>query len=249
MRYEGRKPRWSLKRRFQSSREDKLGETISPRDTTQVAHRRTAAGLLLGYGIIWIWLAINPVSRQDWLLENLLAIALVTVLVLTYRRFAFSATSYWLIAVFMVLHAIGAHYTYAEVPFGFWLRDMGGLSRNPFDRLVHFTYGLLLVYPLRELLVRRAGLQGSWSYVMPVSSILAQSGFFEVVEAIVAMIVSPELGSMYLGTQGDEWDAQKDMAAAFAGAILTMSITVGVFARHGAQEAQPSPRAAPSIAH
>lgn len=248
MRSEGRRPRWSLKRRFQSSPEDKLGETIPQRGTMQVAHRRPATGLLLGYGIIWIWLAINPVSRQDWLLENLLAVALVTVLVLTYRRFAFSATSYWLIAVFMVLHAIGAHYTYAEVPFGFWLKDMGGLSRNPFDRIVHFAYGLLLVYPLRELLVRLAGLQG-WSYVMPVSSILAQSAFFEVIEAVVAMIVSPELGSLYLGTQGDEWDAQKDMAAAFGGAMVTMWMTAARCTRHHALEQQAPPRSTPGVVH
>lgn len=225
-----------------------LGGTRQPGANVQVSHRRVTTGLLLGYGIIWIWLAINPVDRHDWLLENLLAVGLVAILVLTYRRFTFSLTSYWLIAAFMVLHAIGAHYTYAEVPFGFWLKDIGGLTRNPFDRLVHFAYGLLLVYPLRELLVRLAGVKGGWSYVMPVSSILAQSGFFEVIEAIVAMIVSPELGSMYLGTQGDEWDAQKDMAAAFGGAIVTMLVTAALFARHNAQAQQPSHRSAPSVA-
>ncbi len=72
---------------------------------------------------------------------------------------------------------------------------------------------------------------------------------FEVIEAIVAMVVSPELGSMYLGTQGDEWDAQKDMAAAFGGAILTMLMTAGIFARHHSQESQSSPRSAPSVRH
>lgn len=223
-----------------------LVDTRQQRGSVQDAHRRIAAGLLCGYGVIWIWLAINPVNRHDWFLENLLAVGLVAVLVLTYRRFSFSLISYSLIAAFMVLHAIGAHYTYAEVPLGFWLKDMGGLSRNPFDRIVHFAYGLLLVYPLRELLVRQAGLQGAWSYVMPVSSILAQSGFFEVIEAIVAMIVSPELGSMYLGTQGDEWDAQKDMAAAFGGAILTMLMTAGIFTRRNAQEGQFAHRSAPA---
>lgn len=224
-------------------------ETRQHKSGLQPAHRRIVMGLLLGYGVIWIWLAIEPVSRQDWLLENLLAVALVAVLVLTYRRFSFSLTSYSLIAGFMVLHAIGAHYTYAEVPFGFWLKHLGGLSRNPFDRIVHFAYGLLLVYPLRELLVRLAGVQGSWAYVMPVSSILAQSGFFEVVEAIVAMIVSPELGSMYLGTQGDEWDAQKDMAAAFGGAVFTMVMTAALFARRHQQEQRSSTRHTPSVAH
>ncbi|MGC3973460.1 MAG: DUF2238 domain-containing protein [Nitrospira sp.] len=223
-----------------------LVENMQQGGNAHAGPRRVAAGLLLGYGVVWIWLAINPVNRHDWFLENLLAVGLVAVLVLTYRRFTFSLTSYSLIAAFMVLHAIGAHYTYAEVPFGFWLKDIGGLSRNPFDRLVHFAYGLLLVYPLRELLVRLAGLQGNWSYVMPVSSILAQSGFFEVIEAIVAMIVSPELGSMYLGTQGDEWDAQKDMAAAFGGAIITMFMTAAISTRHNAQEQQPSHRASPA---
>lgn len=224
-------------------------DTIQQGGGEREGHRRIAAGLLLAYGVIWIWLAINPVNRHDWFLENLLAVGLVAALVLTYRRYSFSLTSYSLITAFMVLHAIGAHYTYAEVPFGFWLKEMGGLSRNPFDRIVHFAYGLLLVYPLRELLVRLAGLQGAWSYVMPVSSILAQSAFFEVIEAIVAMVVSPELGSMYLGTQGDEWDAQKDMAAAFGGAILTMLMAAGIFARHHSQKSQSSPRSAPSVLH
>ena len=194
--------------------------------TVEVERQRIALGLLLTYGLFWCVLAVEPVNRHDWFLENLLTVGLATGLLITYRRFSFSLSSYCLIAAFMVLHAIGAHYTYAEVPFGFWLKDVLALSRNPFDRLVHFAYGLLLVYPLREVLVRLAGLRGGWSYFLPVSGVLAQSGFFEVVEAMVAMVVSPELGSMYLGTQGDEWDAQKDMAAAFAGAVLTMALTV-----------------------
>lgn len=184
--------------------------------------RHLLLGLLLAYGVFWIWLAIDPLNRRDWLLENLLVLTLIPLLLLTYRRFEFSLTSYCLIALFLVLHAFGAHYTYAEVPLGFWLRDLGGLSRNPFDRIAHFAYGALLVYPIRELLVRQAGLRGWWSCALPVCIVLAQSGFFEVLEAIVAMIVSPELGSIYLGTQGDEWDAQHDMAAALGGSVLTM---------------------------
>lgn len=185
--------------------------------------RRLALGLALWYAAVWVWGAIDPNDRQDWLLENLLAIAAVAGLWLTRRRFAFSSASYVLITAFLTLHAIGAHYTYAEVPFGFWLKDWLGLSRNPFDRLVHFGFGALLVYPLREIHVRLAGVQGFWSYYFPASSILALSGLFEIIEAIVAILVSPELGTLYLGTQGDEWDAQKDMAAAFTGAVLTMA--------------------------
>ncbi len=180
--------------------------------------------MLLAYCVFWVWLAIDPLNRRDWLLENLLVLILIPLLLLTYRRFEFSLSSYCLIGLFLVLHAFGAHYTYAEVPLGFWLRDLGGLSRNPFDRIAHFAYGAFLVYPIRELLVRQAGLRGWWAFALPVCVVLAQSGFFEVLEAIVAMIVSPELGNVYLGTQGDEWDAQHDMAAALAGSVLTMGI-------------------------
>jgi len=183
------------------------------------------SGLLLWYGLLWTWLAIAPVNRRDWLLENLLAFALVVLLVLTYRRFQFSDVSYGLIACFMTLHAVGAHYTYAEVPFGFWLKDLLLLSRNPFDRIVHFAFGALLVYPVREWFMRLAGVRGVWSYYLPVSAILAQSGLFEIIESVVAAFVSPELGNAYLGTQGDEWDAQKDMAAALGGAALAMALT------------------------
>jgi putative membrane protein len=183
-------------------------------------------GLVVWYGLLWTLLAIAPLDRQDWLIENLLALLAVTALVSTYRRFQFSPLSYLLITAFLSLHAIGAHYTYAEVPFGFWLQQVFGLSRNPFDRLVHFSYGLLLAYPLREILIRLAGVASFWSYYLPVSGMLAQSGLFEVAEAIVAQIVSPELGVAYLGTQGDEWDAQKDMIAALSGSLLCMAVVL-----------------------
>lgn len=192
---------------------------------TRPPDRRLLGWLFIWYVGVWIWAAIEPINRQDWFLENMLPLAAVAGLWLTHRRFAFSALSYGLITVFLTLHAIGAHYTYAQVPFGFWLKELLALSRNPFDRLVHFAFGALLVYPLRELLVRSAHVEGFWSYALPASGMLAQSGFFEVLEAMVAMTVHPELGTAYLGTQGDEWDAQMDMLAAFSGALLSLAVT------------------------
>ncbi|GKS62797.1 membrane protein [Nitrospira sp.] len=191
-------------------------------------------GLIVWYAGLWILLAIDPYDRQDWLLENLLALAAVTTLLLTYRRFQLSTSSYVLITAFLTLHAIGAHYTYAEVPFGFWLQGTFDLVRNPFDRIVHFAYGFLLVLPLRELLMRLGGIKGVWSYYLPVSGMVAQSGVFEILEALVATVVSPELGTAYLGTQGDEWDAQKDMAAASVGAVI-MILAQGFARRHAHQ--------------
>lgn len=198
---------------------------LSGLSRTESRSNHLLSGLLLWYGLLWTWLAIAPVDRRDWFLENLLAFALAALLVLTCRRFQLSNLSYGLITLFMTLHAVGAHYTYAEVPFGFWLKDMFALGRNPFDRIVHFAYGAVLAYPVREVLMRLAGVQGSWSYSLPASVILAQSGLFEIIESVVAAVVSPELGNAYLGTQGDEWDAQKDMASAFGGATLAMVLT------------------------
>ena len=93
-------------------------------------------------------------------------------------------------------------------------------------------------YPIRELLIRLAGVRGLWASALSVCVVLAQSGFFEVLEAIVAVIVSPELGSIYLGTQGDEWDAQHDMGAALGGALLTMIL---VSCLSGARREYPDP--------
>ena len=194
---------------------------------------RLLQGLVLWYTLFWSITAVSPVDRKDWFLENVLALCAVALLLATYRRFQFCAVSYVLITAFLTLHATGAHYTYAEVPFGFWLQRAFGLSRNPFDRLVHFAYGFLLVYPLRNLLMRLAGVKGFWSYYLPVSGMLAQSGLFEVVEAAVAQTVSPELGTAYLGTQGDEWDAQKDMMAALTGAVM-MAGPIWLVERRGA---------------
>src|SRR5690349_14594095 len=98
--------------------------------------------LVAWYAIVWVITAIAPLDRHDWFLENLLVFAAVAILIGTYGIFPLSDLSYLLITVFLTLHSIGAHYTYSEVPFGFWLRDTFGFTRNPFDRVVHFSFGL-----------------------------------------------------------------------------------------------------------
>lgn len=192
--------------------------------------------MLLWLVVLWAVTAIAPRYPRDWLLENLLVFVYGALLVLSYRRFAFSNLSYGLFTLFLSLHLVGAHYTYAEVPFGFWLRDALGLARNHYDRIVHFAFGLLIAYPFREILLRAAGLRLSWSYFVTVATVLGFSAFYEGLEAVTAMVVSPELGAAYLGTQGDPWDAQKDSALAMTGAVLAMLLT-----RH-ASRAVPRPR-------
>lgn len=185
---------------------------------------RPLQGLVVWLVALWIVTAINPLYPRDWLIENILVFVYGALLVFTYPRFKFSNLSYALFSLFLSLHLIGAHYTYSETPAGFWLQSIFDFERNHYDRLVHFSFGLLMAYPLREILLRQAQVKRQWSYFLAVAVIMSFSAFYEVMEAAVAMVVSPELGSAYLGTQGDEWDAQKDAFLAFSGAIIAMLV-------------------------
>jgi putative membrane protein len=169
---------------------------------------------------------------HDWLLENALVLGFVPLLVFTYRRFPLSLISYTLIFLFLCFHELGAHWTYAKVPYNDWTRalfgtslnEMLGLERNHFDRAVHFLYGLLLAYPIRELFVRVADVRGFWGYFLPLDLTMSTSMIFELFEWAAAILFGGELGAAYLGTQGDIWDAHADMALASLGALIAMLI-------------------------
>ena len=185
---------------------------------------------------LWIALAIEPRDRADWLLENLLAIVFAAVLVASFKRLPLSRISYSLIFLFLCLHTLGAHYTYSQVPYDAWIRALLGASlnetfgweRNHFDRLVHFSYGLLLAYPIREVFLRVVDARGFWGYFLPLDVTMSTSMIFELFEWAVAERVGGDLGMAYLGTQGDVWDAHKDMALASLGAALAMSLAMAV---------------------
>ncbi|HKP86758.1 MAG TPA: DUF2238 domain-containing protein [Blastocatellia bacterium] len=172
----------------------------------------------------WVWAAINPSYRHDWLLENYLVFVFVPVIIFTGRYFRLSNISYGLITLFMILHVIGSHYTYAEVPFGYVLQEWLGASRNMYDRMVHFSFGLLLAYPIREIFMRIAKVRGFWGYYLPLDVTLSFSALYEIIEWVTAITADPEAGLAFLGTQGDVWDAQKDMAMAGTGALIAMVI-------------------------
>lgn len=180
---------------------------------------------LLGiFTAVWCWAAWKPLHPDGWLLENYLVFFWVPVLLVTARYFRLSDISYGLITLFMCLHLIGTHYTYSEVPFGETLQYWVGAERNMYDRLVHFAYGLLLAYPIREVLVRIAQLRGFWGYFFPIDLTFSFSSIYEIIEWQAAALADPEAGLAFLGTQGDIWDAQKDMLLAGTGAIVAMLI-------------------------
>ena len=196
-------------------------------------HSRYLLVLSLLFTIWWIFLAIEPHDRADWALENVLVVAFAILLALSFRAFPLSRISYTMIFVFLLLHEVGAHYTYAKVPydawtqnlFGFSLNEALGFERNHFDRAIHFSYGLLLAYPIREIFLRIADVKGFWGYFLPLDVTMSTSMLFELFEWVAAETFGGELGIAYLGTQGDVWDAHKDMALASLGAFAALSIT------------------------
>lgn len=200
---------------------------------SQMSNKRYLAiltGLFLVEAAI---VAIKPWYPQDWMLENVLPVVFLAYLWGTVNKLTMSKASYTLIFIFLAFHELGSHYTYAEVPYDAAFKSITGVSfnalvgweRNNFDRVVHFLYGLLLAYPIRELYFRIADARGFWGYFLPLEFTMATSMLYELIEWGAANVVGGDLGMAYLGTQGDIWDAHKDMALASLGALIAIIIT------------------------
>jgi len=202
----------------------------------RTSHNRYLLILVIIFAIEFAALAINPYDRHDWLLENALVFIFAVVIALTYKKFTLSRVSMTLIFLFLCLHEVGAHYTYAKVPYNIWTREFFGSSlnsivgweRNNFDRVVHFFYGLLLAYPIREVFSRIANVRGFWGYFLPLDLTMSTSMIFELFEWAAAELFGGDLGIAYLGTQGDVWDAHKDMLLASIGAAAALTIVTAI---------------------
>jgi putative membrane protein len=176
------------------------------------------------FACVWANSLIGTTDINNWFLENTLTFIFIGFLTFSYKRYKFSDLSYLLICIYLCLHVYGSKYTYAENPFGYYLKDMFETSRNHYDRIVHFSFGFLLAYPMRELFLRWFKFPKWVSWALPIEITLSVSGFYELIEWAVADIFFKAHGDAYLGTQGDIWDAQKDMFMAFLGAILATTI-------------------------
>jgi putative membrane protein len=186
--------------------------------------------LLSLYVLWWSALAIAPWYRQDWLLENLLVFIAVPLLVRAQQRIPLSNAACTGLFLFFSLHALGAYYTYSQVPYDEWaislsghsISELLGTERNHFDRLVHFLYGLLITPTAIEVLDARAPQRGIWRWLLPWLFMVSHGTLYEIIEAAAAVAFGGDLGQAYLGDQGDIWDAQKDMAWAALGAALSV---------------------------
>ena len=181
--------------------------------------------ILLGaYIVEFIALSFNPYERTTWLVENLTVVAIVLVLVGLYiAKIRFSNTAYALMSVLIFMHTIGGHFTFERVPFD-WFNDFFGYERNMYDRVAHATVGLY-AYALIEMLLKYKVVNQKWfAYFSAFMVIPAIAAFYELFEWQYALSGDPEAGANVLGSQGDIWDAQKDilmdtLGGAFASAL------------------------------
>ena len=186
-----------------------------------------------------VYTGLTTTDFKNWALENTLTLSLVIILVAFYDIFRFSNLSYTLIFLFTLLHMYGSQYQYPDNPFGDWLQEEFNQSRNNYDRLVHLGFGLLLAYPMHEVLLRGFKVRRFFSYLMPMEIVLSLGALYELVEWIVADLVfkDKQRAMDFLGMQGDIWDAQKDIGIALAGAFVAMLATAA------AKELNPASKA------
>ena len=181
---------------------------------------RTNVALLVALGALFVWSLVRPHDYFTWLLETFPAIIGFVILVATYRRFPLTPLAYTLLILHAAILIVGGHYTYAEVPVGFWMRDLLHSARNDYDRIGHFAQGFVPAIVAREILIRKRVVRGrGWLYFIIVSICLAISAAYELLEWRVS-VATGSAGDAFLGTQGDVWDTQEDMATALVAAAI-----------------------------
>jgi len=177
-----------------------------------------------------------PAGRISWLLEVGPGIAGIILLVLVYRRFPMSHMAYFCVFLHMFILIYGGYYTYAKTPLGNWAQEAFELSRNHYDRVGHIALGVFPSFIIRELLLRKTPLQrGGWLYFIVISIDMAVAAFWEILEWWVSIIVASDIGTAFLGSQGDIWDAQWDMFLALVGAMIALLLLSRLHDRSMAQ--------------
>jgi putative membrane protein len=181
---------------------------------------RALAALLAIYILLFTALAINPIDRHTWFVENLTVWLIVGTLVVLYLRgIRFSLSAYLFMSVLIYLHTIGGYYTFEKVPFD-WVTNAFGFARNNYDRVAHFSVGFYAYAITQWLFERRLVANRLLLFTYPIFTIATIAMSYELIEWIYAANSDPLAGAAYLGSQGDIWDAQKDMFSDTLGAIL-----------------------------
>ena len=201
--------------------------------------RGEGAALLVVAAALLVWSGINPADRTTWILEVFPIFIAVPLLLVTARRFPLTPLAYRLIFVHALILMLGGHYTYAQVPLGFWMQRVFGFSRNHYDRIGHLAQGFVPAIIAREVLIRRSPLRpGKWLFVIVLCVCLAISASYEFIEWWSALI-GGSAADAFLGTQGDPFDTQADMLMALIGAFTAQVLLARLHDRQIAQKLQP----------
>ena len=204
----------------------------------RIKQYRLEIAMLAGVGVASVLSGIAPASRAVWLTEIFWVWGLVAILLVTFRKFRFSGVAYACFFVWCILQIIGAHWTFEHVPMR-WLTEPLGLARNPYDRIAHFMVGWF-AFPLAELYWRKGWARSvAASAFFAVMTTVAMAGIWEIVEWLYAAIDGGEAGAAFLGSQGDEWDAQKDILCDTFGAVCSVSLFL-LFNRNSRSAAKES---------
>jgi putative membrane protein len=178
--------------------------------------------LAISFFIFFIILGLNPFDRAVWIIEVIPIVGVYLLLIITYTRFQFSNISYTLMSIWLFWHTIGGHYTFVNVPFDF-VTDLFNFARNHFDRIGHIVVGFY-AYPMTEFLVRKNYTNKVVASLFGLFFIMSIAASYEIIEWAYAVIEGGNTGMEFLGSQGDIWDAQKDMLADTIGAIISLCL-------------------------
>lgn len=175
--------------------------------------------LLIAGSILLVISAIRPHDYPTWVMETFPIFIAAPILVATYKRYTLTPLMYRLLFLHALILMVGGHYTYAEVPLGYWMQDWFGFVRNDYDKIGHLAQGFVPAMLFRELLLRSSKLtQGKLLFTLVTASCLAVSASYEIIEWGAAEIMG-QGADAFLGTQGYAWDTQSDMLMALIGAI------------------------------
>ncbi|MDN3680668.1 DUF2238 domain-containing protein [Vibrio tapetis subsp. quintayensis] len=172
------------------------------------------------YVAVLIFSMMNPLSWAVWIAEIIPVLAVFTLIVVTHSKFQFSNTAYILMFVWLVMHTIGARYTFAEVPFD-WFNELIGSERNHYDRVAHFSIGFY-AYPIAEYLYRKGHCNAVLASMFGLFALMSVAASYEIIEWWYAELAGGDEGIAFLGSQGDIWDAQKDMLCDTLGAVSAL---------------------------
>jgi putative membrane protein len=210
--------------------------TASPSERAAVVKNKFFWLLTFLFCISWVYGWIYCHDREDWIIENLLVVICLSILVLSQKWHKLSDASYLCIFFFVLLHLYGAFYAYTQNALGAWLQNTYHLWRNPYDRIVHFSFGFFMAYPFRELLINKFRVPTRASWLMPIEIAFSLGTVFELIEWGVSEFTTTATGETYVATQGDVWDAQKDITMAAIGAATSMLILYFIKRKRGGKQ-------------